>query len=133
MGTLQTFASVYTIKDVDREIQRDYMKNVKVLWKSLKFGAFTYLVEVTDSKTGEVFAMFDIMKVSWKKGEWYSVKAMDENCMPYYGEASLKALKMAEGYRFDRINEYGAQWRRIQYNKFKRADIPKELIDKGAL
>ena len=65
MGTIQSFAPVYSLKDVDREIQRDYFREdrIKVLWKSLKFGAFTYLAEITDKFTNHKSAVFFIFKV----------------------------------------------------------------------
>lgn len=129
MGTIQTFASVYSLKDVDREIHRDYFRDehTKVLWKSLKFGAFTYLVEFTSKTTGKKNVVFYILKVGYKQGEWYSVKAMDENAGPYMGESSLKALKMAETYGYGFLNQYGARWRKSEYKRFKRGTIPVEI------
>jgi hypothetical protein len=129
MGTLQTFASVYSLKDVDREIQSDYFREdtIKVLWKSIKFGAFTYLTEITDKITSKKSAVFFIFKVGFKKGEWYSVKSFDENAMPYYGDASLKALKLAETYGYSGLNQYGAQCRSYEYAKFKRGVVPTEI------
>lgn len=129
MGTIQTFTPVYSLKDVDREIQRDYFREdrIKVLWKSLKFGAFTYLAEITDELTNNKSAVFFIFKVGYKQGEWYSVKVMDENAGPYMGEASLKSLKLAETYGYKGLNQYGARWRNAEYKRFKRGVVPEAI------